>query len=106
VTTLAVEPIVGKPERFRPGHVAIRLYERDRRAYRRLYGLVFPLADVPALKDGDFDGRVLTLTRPELQALNHALASLDRQGVPKMRGASEDQEQALTGHSKKMQFLS
>ena len=103
---LAVEPIVGKRVLFRPGHVAIRLDEPHHRAYHRLYGLSFPLPDVPALDDQCFDGRSMNVTRPQLAALNRAFATLDGHAAPLMRGAFGDQEQTLTRQFKKTQFLS
>ena len=103
---MEVEPITGKRVLFPPGRVAIRLDEGHRRAYRRLYGLLFPLAGVPALNDHDFDGRALKLTRRELAALNLAFASLEHHASPGVRSAFGDQEQALTKHFKEMEFLS
>lgn len=101
-----VESITGEPVHFPPGRVVIRLNERHRLAYRRLYGLLFPLAGVPALKDHDFDGRPITLTRHQLAALNHALGSLDGRAGAGTGGAFDKQEQFLTSHFKEMQFLS
>ena len=101
-----IEPIKGKRVLFSPRHVAIRLDEAHRRAYRRLFGLLFPLADVPALKDHDFDGRSIKVTRPQLAALNRAFGSLNHAARPGMHDAFDGQERALTNTSKRIQFLS
>jgi len=100
-----ITPIIGERLLFPPSRVAIRLDEGHRRAYRRLYGLLFPLAGVPALKDHDFDGRALKLTRRQLAALNRAFADLGRLVAPGMRGAFRGRSKALTNHFKEMQFL-
>ena len=101
-----VEPITGKRVFLPPGRVAIRLDERYRRAYHRLFGLYFPLAGVPELRDDDFDGHALKFTRRQLAALNHAFASLDRREEPGLRRAFGGQEHSLTERSREMQFLS
>jgi len=106
VNAIEVEPISGKQVFFPPGRVAIRLDEGHRRAYNRLYGLFFPLAGVPALKDDDFDGHALKFTRRQLAALNRAFASLGQKAEPGVHGAFGEQEHALTERSKEMQFLS
>ncbi len=102
----AVEPIIGKRVLFPPGHVAIRLDERHRRAYRRLYGLFFPLADAPTLKDDAFDGRSIHVTRTQLAALNRLFATLDRSATPRRRDAFGGQEESLIHQFREMQFLS
>ena len=101
-----VEPITGKPLFLRPGSTRVRLGEEHRRAYRRLYGLQFPLAGVPALKDHDFDGRSITVTTSQLAALNRAFASLHRQAESGARNSFGGQERFLTEHFQEMQFLS
>lgn len=106
MNALEIEPIIGKRILFPPSQLAIRLDEGHRRAYRRLSGLVFPLAGVPALKDHDFDGRSLKLTRRQLATLNRAFSSLNRPAEPGMQGAFEEQEQWLSDHFKEMQLLS
>jgi hypothetical protein len=103
---MTVEPIVGRGVLFPPGHVRIALSAQHRRAYLLLYGLSFPLADVPALKDRDFDGRSITMSRPQLAALNRNFADLAGEldlGPP---GASRDQQRLLTKRFRELQFLS
>ena len=99
-------PIGGNPIFLRPGSTRIRLNEEHRHAYRRLYGLVFPLAGVPALRDRDFDGRAMTVSKAQLEALNRAFASLDRYGHARAHNAFEGQERLLTERFQEMQFLS
>ncbi len=69
------EHIGGSRVRFPPGRVGVRLDERHRAAYRRLYGqYATVLSDLPVLRDGDFDGRLLKLKPGQLKALNRAFA--------------------------------
>ena len=103
---IEVSPITGMPARFRRGHVSVRLDDAHRHAYRRLYGLAFPLVDVPALEHRDFDGRSITLSRTQLGALNRAFATLNHDAMTHARDAAGDQELLLTQHFKEMQFLS
>lgn len=103
---VTVGTIVGRRVLFPPGRVRIVLNEEHRRAYLLLYGELFPLTDVPALKDRDFDGRLITMRPSELAALNRrfrALGNLPDSGAP---GPFRDQERSCTGTSRKMQFLS
>ena len=104
--TLELELIVGRPLFLRPGRTRLRLDEEHRRAYRRLYGLQWPLAGVPALRDHEFDGRSITLTTSQLAALNLAFTSLDRGARSRDHNAFEGQERSFTGQSQEMQFLS
>lgn len=103
---ITVDPIVGQSGRFPPGHVAITLNAEHRRAYLRLYGTSFPLADVPALKDNDFDGRSIKMSRPQLAALNRRFRALADVPDPGPAGVYRNQGQALAKHFKEMQFLS
>ena len=103
---LTVETIVGQGVLFPRGHVRITLSPQHRRAYLLLYGEAFPLADVPALKDRDFDGRSITMSARELASLNHLfhdLAYVSDAGPP---GTFRDQERSLTKTSGQAQFLS
>ena len=95
----------GRPLFLRRGSTRIRLDEEHRRAYRRLYGLLFPLAGVPALSDQDFDGREVTMTKAQLAALNRAFASLNSVVSP-IHNSFEGQERFLTEHFQELQFLS
>lgn len=103
---MTVDPIVGESVRFRPGHVRITLTKQDRKAYLLLYGDNFPLADVPALNDRDFDGRSMVMSRPQLAALNRKFAALADEPGPRSPGAFGNQERLLTKRFRELQFLS
>ena len=106
MTAMTMEPIVGRRVLFPPGQVRITLTPEHLRAYLRLYGLSFPLSDVPALKDHDFDGRSITMTRPQLAALNGKFRELSVPSGQESPGAFGQQERQLAQTSKRMQFLS
>jgi hypothetical protein len=106
VKPVAVETIVGQRLSWRPGHVRIALDDGYRRAYLLLYGASFPLDDVPALKDRDFDGRPITMSRNELAALNRRLQALRHVPDGGPPGTFRDQERSFTDTSRKTQFLS
>ena len=58
-----IEPIEGKPVRFPPGRLEIRLDERHRLAYRRLYQHYRSfLSEMPVLRERDFNGRPIKAT--------------------------------------------
>jgi len=74
---MELEPIEGKPVRFPPGQVEIRLNQQYRSAYRALYARYQSiLAGLPVLRERDFDGRAVKVTAQELEALRRAFASL------------------------------
>src|SRR5438552_13216567 len=100
-----IEPIEGKPVRFPPGRLEIRLDERHRLAYRRLYQHYRSfLSEMPVLRERDFDGRPIRVTPAQLEALNAAFASLSVHEPGS--GAFGAQEAATTSLFKKTQFLS
>jgi len=103
---LTVETIVGQHILFPPGRVRVVLNDDHRRAYLLLYGQSFPLADVPALKDRDFDGRSMTMSARQLAALNRRFRALASEVDPGPPGTFRDQEHSLTETSERMQFLS
>jgi hypothetical protein len=104
---MTIEPITGTPARFPPGHVAIRLDEGHRQAYRRLYGAYETnLSGMPVLRERDFDGRSVKVTRVQLAALNAAFASLDAATDGAVSSPFEAQERGRTRLFKKTQFLS
>jgi hypothetical protein len=103
---MTVDPIIGHSVRFPPGQVRITLNADHRRAYLRLFGAYFPLTDVPALKDDDFDGRSIRMSKPELAALNRRFLTLADVAEPGPPGVFRDQEQSLEKNAKAMQFLS
>ena len=106
MNSVTVPTITGRRLPFPPGHVRVTLNEEHRRGYLRLYALAFPLADVPALKDRDFDGRSITMTRSQLAALNSKLRALSSVASPVPTSAYGRQDHDLSRHFKKMQFLS
>lgn len=106
MNSLPVPTITGRRVLFPPGHVRVTLNAEHRRGYLGLYALAFPLADVPALKDRDFDGRSITMTRPQLAALNSRLRARTQVAVPAATSAFGRQDQQFASHFKKMQFLS
>jgi hypothetical protein len=100
------EPIVGKPVRFPPGRVEVRLNAGHHRAYRTLYARYATNTDgLPVLRDRDFDGRSVKMAPAQLEALNAAFRALTEDAA---RGASAfgAQEAGRTGLFKRLQFLS
>jgi len=106
VKPLTVGTIIGEKVLLPPGHVRVTLNREHRRAYLHLYGQSFPLTDVPALSDHDFDGRSIKMSRPQLEALNRRFRALADAADPAPRDAFRDQERSVTRNFKAMQFLS
>lgn len=104
--TSKASPISGRAIWFRPGHVKVTLNAEHRRAYLRLYGMYFPLSDVPSLKDHDFDGRAIRMTRRQLATLNRNFRDLNSTTDTIPVSPFREQEDALTTASHEMQFLS
>jgi hypothetical protein len=104
---MELEPLQGKPVRIPPGHVAVKLSDEYRSAYRALYahyGTV--LEGLPVLRERDFDGRTVKLKVGELEALNRAfarLAATKPEGTP---GVFEGQERSRNRLFKRLQYLS
>lgn len=104
---MALEPIQGKPVRFPPGRVQIRLGPEYSRAYRRLYARYRTIVDgLPVLRERDFDGRPVTITPTQLEALNRAFASFARPEPSSNDGVFGAQEAQRTRLFKRLQFLS
>jgi hypothetical protein len=102
---LDVEPVVGKPLRFPPGRVRVRLGEGHRHAYHRLYrGYESYLSGLPVLRERDF-GRDIVLSEDALEALNRGFAAL---AEPAEEPASPfvAQERGRSRLFKKTQYLS
>ncbi|HZP56608.1 MAG TPA: hypothetical protein VFC53_03525 [Dehalococcoidia bacterium] len=101
-----LEPLEGKPVRFPPGRVSVRLDERYRLPYRRLYRRYRTiLTDMPVLRDRDFDGRPVKLTPRQLAALNQALLSVNGTAGA-VATVFDAQEREKTRLFKRTQFLS
>jgi hypothetical protein len=104
---MAHEPIAGKSVRWPPGRVQIRLGQEHRHAYRALYARYQSiLAGLPVLRDRDFDGRPVTVTPAQLDALNRALASLTDAPKGPLGSAYAFQEAARNRLFKRLQYLS
>jgi hypothetical protein len=101
-----VSPIIGRPVWFPRGYVSITLNAEHRREYRRLYGMYFPLPDVPALKDRDFEGRSIKVRKSQLAALNRRLLTLIDDANTDPPSAFRDQEESLTKNAHEILFLS
>ncbi len=102
-----IEPVAGRPLRFPPGRVAVRLEERHRLPYRRLYQRYGTLIDgLPVLKDSAFDGREVKLTQGQLDALNRGFASLSEPPALHTGAVYEAQHDAKTRLFKRLQYLS
>ena len=101
-----IEPITGKPLRFPPGRVEIKLDQRHRSAYRALYARYQSYnAGLPILRERDFDGRAVKVTREELAALNAAFATVAAVAAPG-GSAFGTQEATKTELYKRTQYLS
>jgi hypothetical protein len=100
-------PLQGSDVRFPPGRVRVRLDEAYRWPYRRLYnGYRAGLDGLPVLRDRDFDGRAVLMTRGQLEALNRALASLAAPPARRTNAPYEAQEDTKKRLFKRLQFLS
>lgn len=104
------EPVQGGRVLFPPGYVTIRLDDRQRRAYHRIYNRYGTtlLLDIPALRGRDLDeGRPLKVTRKQFEALNRALADTCCDGQPKGdEMAFGQQERSKTRLFKRLLHLS
>ena len=104
---MAYEPISGKPVRWPPGRVQIRLGEEHRSAYRALYARYQSiLAGLPVLRDTNFDGRPVKVKPAQLEALNRTLASLAEPSKGPIGTVYASQEAARSRLFKRLQYLS
>lgn len=104
---MAYAPIQGKPVRFPPGRVDIRLTPAHRSGYRTLYGRYQSiLSDLPVLRERDFDGRSVQVTATQLAALNGAFAQLAEPQAGHPVSVFESQEAARSRLFKRLQYLS
>jgi hypothetical protein len=104
---MSYEPISGRPLRFPPGRVAVRLNREHRRLYRDIYARYRTVLDgLPVLReDRDFDGRDVRMTSAQLDALNRAFETAH--GAPQEQaGVFGAQEAQKTNLFKRLQFLS
>ena len=105
---MELEPLVGVPVRFPPGHVAVRLDEGHRHAYRQIYATYRSnFGDLPVLRDRDFSGSPVKLSRRALSALNRAFSSFASEGQGSRTGSAfEAQERDRSDLFRRTQFLS
>lgn len=104
---MELEPIDGKPVRFPPGRVEIRLNPTHRSAYRARYARYQSiLAGLPVLRERDFDGRPVKVTANELEALRRAFAGPPEPGAHRQGTAFESQEVSKERLFKRLQYLS
>lgn len=104
---MELEPITGTPVRLPPGRVAIRLDERYRLPYRRLYDRYESyLSGLPVLRDRDFTGRRVLVTPAQLEALNAGLRKLAQENGAAPPTPFGQQERAKKRLFKRLQFLS
>ena len=104
---MEIPPIEAKSAAVRRGRVTIRLGEEHRRAYEVLYGQYRTIfGALPVLRERDFDGRRLTVTAKQLDALKQAFASLATPEESASRSPFESQERTKNRLFKRLQFLS
>jgi hypothetical protein len=100
-------PIERKSTGLRPGRVTVRLGPEHRKAYEALYGQYRTIFDsLPVLRERDFDGRAVSMTKARLEVLSRALASLGTPEEPASASPFEAQDRARRRLFKRLQFLS
>jgi hypothetical protein len=100
------QPIEGRPLRFPPGYVEVRLDAGHRRLYRALYARYSTILDgLPVLRDRDFDGRAVKMPAARLEAMNAAFQALT-ETTAATETAFGAQEAGRTGLFKRLQYLS
>ncbi len=105
---MSYEPVTGRPLRFPPGRVEVRLNAGHQRAYRRLYARYgAAAAGLPVLRpERDFDGRPVRMTAAQLEAMNRSFAALAAEDARQPGGTFDAQEAARTKLFKRLQYLS
>lgn len=104
---MEIPPLEAKSRGLRPGRVAIRLGEEHRKAYEVLYSQYRTIFDsLPVLRERDFDGRAVSLTKTQLDALNGAFASLAKPDESATDSPFEVQDRAKRRLFKRLQYLS
>jgi len=85
----------------------VRLDDSHRRLYRRLYARYATVLDgLPVLRDRDFDGRPVRMTRAQLDSLNRAFASLEAESGSTPPVPFAAQSQGRSRLFKRLQYLS
>lgn len=104
---MEIPPVEAKSGGLRPGRVTIRLSEEHRKAYEVLYAQYRTIFDsLPVLRERDFDGRAISLTKAQLDALNGSFASLAKPDEPDGMSPFEVQDRAKRRLFKRLQYLS
>ncbi len=104
---MEIPPIEAKPSGLRPGRVSVRLGPEHRRAYQVLYAQYRTIFDsLPVLRERDFDGRAVSMTKAQLDALNQAFASLAAPQQPAADSPFAGQERTKQRLFKRLQYLS
>lgn len=104
---MEVPPIEAKSGGLRPGRVTIRLDAEHRRAYEVLYSQYRTIFDsLPVLRERDFDGRPVTVTKAQFEALQQAFASLAAPEQAASDSPFARQAQAKQRLFKRLQHLS
>ena len=106
LVSMDVPPLQAKSS-WRPGRVSVRLGAEHRRAYEVLYSQYRPIFDsLPTLRERDFDGGTVSMTKARFEALNRAFASLATPPQPATDGPFAGQERTKLQLSKRLQHLS
>ncbi len=101
------KPVEGKPVRFPPGKVAIKLSKDRWMDYRRAYSRSSTdLAGLPRLRERDFDGRTVLVSQAQLDALNAAFFRLHAPRAAETGTVFEAQERFKTRLFKRTKTLS
>jgi len=103
---MELPPIEAKSGGLLPGRVTVRLGTEHRRGYELLYSQYRTIFDsLPVLRERDFDGRHISMTRAQLEALKQAFASL-AEPEPASVSPFEAQDRTTRRLFKRLQYLS
>ena len=107
LVAMELPPIEAKSGGLRPGRVSVQLGPEHRRGYELLYGQYRTIFDsLPVLRERDFGGRPISMTRAQLEALNRAFASLAGPEEPAAASPFEAQDRTKRRLFKRLQYLS
>jgi hypothetical protein len=102
-----IPPVEAKSSGLRPGRVIVRLTAEHRRAYEIVYAQYRSIFDsLPVLRERDFDGRPVRMTRTEFDSLSRAFASLSAPETTASESPFAHQERAKQQLFKRLQYLS
>ncbi len=103
---MEIPPIEAKSG-LRPGRVSVRLGPEHRRAYEVLYSQYRTIFDgLPALSERDFEGRPVSMTKAQFDALSRAFGSLAAPDQPAADSPFAGQERTKQRLFKQLQYLS